>query len=231
MIYYINSYAEDAEMLALCTARVRELDPDARIFIANDPERPLQRMPEGCEELHRFTPRNGNLNGVNFIRDQLNGFRTVMELTEADYIVKMDSDAWLNAVDWLQVSSENDADLLFLERQIPLKVNGTCYRISKTAVDTLILAIGEREWPQGYNCPEDDTTYLLALRSGLHVQTIPYTEGCNAGLHASLPTERHARAWCVHCGEPLSNGTRCPREMALLRMRVLAHALKNNTQK
>lgn len=224
MIYYINAYAPDTAMLALCVSRVRELDPTAIIYVANDPQNPVTELPRGCKEYRDTTPRQGNLNGMAFIQAQLESFLRVMEAEDAPAIVKMDADAWLNSVEWLEDYPE--ADLLFLERQEPLKVNGTCYRVTRAAARVILAAIAAREWPSFFHYPEDNITYLLGLRSGCSVTAVPYTDGHNIGYHEDLPTKRHAEAWCVHCGEPLPGGNRCPREMALLRMRVLAQAVR-----
>lgn len=226
MIYYINAYKPDTAMLALCVSRVRELDPESVVYIANDPQNPVTELPQGCREYNDLTPRQGNLNGMVFLRSQLANFIRIMEESDADFIIKMDADAWLNSTEWL--ADYPEADLLFLERQEPLKVNGTCYRVSRMAARQLLAAIEGREWPAFFHYPEDNTTYMLALRSGLSVAAIPYTEGYNIGYHEELPSMKHATAWCVHCGEPLPGGNRCPREMALLRMRVLAQAIRSH---
>lgn len=226
MIYYINSYSDDAEMLALCTARVRELDPAAIIYIANDPQQPVTELPEGCKEYRDTTPRQGNLNGIDFIRAQLQGMLNVMEQEDAEHVVKLDADAWLNSVAWLE--GDPALDLVFLERMEPLKVNGTCYRVSRSGARILLDALKNRAWPECFHYPEDNTIYMLGLRGGLDVAAVPYSDGHNAGMHEDLPTQRHADAWCVHCGEPLPSGNRCPREMALLRMRLLAAAIRKH---
>ncbi len=229
MLYYIHAYDKDAPLLALCLARLRELDPAARVIIANDPAHPIpaEQLPRASYCTTPAYPLGGNLNGPAMISGMLQALIAAMEQHHERHIVKMDADAWLNSIDWLREGhltpeGRPEPDYIGLESARPLTAAGDCYRISLYAARAALRGLHARRWYTHAHHPEDQIILGLILRAQLPVLTIPHTEGHHAGLHDDLPGERHARAWLVHCGEPCTDGTRAPRDFALLRMRLMA---------
>ncbi len=231
MLYYIHAYDKDAPLLALCLARVRSLDPEARVIIANDPAHPIpaDQLPRGAwaEIVTPGYPLGGNLNGYYAIKGMLEQFVAVMERHQCLHLVKLDCDAWLNSVDWLRVGhltqpGTPEPDYIGLENAQPLSAAGDCYRISLYACRAALSGLRARKWYLSAPMPEDAIILGLVLRARLPVLTIPHPEGRHVGMHAELPGVRQQRAWLVHCGETCADGSRAPRDFALLRMRLLA---------
>ena len=235
MLYYIHSCSADAPLLHLCLARLRSLDADARIIIANDPAHPIPpaALPggKGIEVISPPYPLGGNLNGEAMIKGMLATLVKAMEHYGETHIIKLDCDAWLNSVDWLRPGfltppDTPEPDYIGLERAEPLTAAGDCYRISLYAARAALKGMMERPWPKQHKLPEDRTILLMVLRSRLPVLTIPYTAGRHCGMHAALPGKREQAAWVVHCGETCADGSRAPRDFALLRMKLLAAQAK-----
>ncbi len=230
MIYYIHAYSPDAPLLHLCTARILELDPTARIVVANDPSNPIPAsiFPKHAQ-IKSFPPKyplGGNLNGKEMIEGMLDTFVRIMEFNHERHIIKMDCDAWLNNVDWLKEGywrkdGALEPDYIGLERAEPLTAAGDCYRISLYAARAALKLLRARQWDAKMPLPEDRTILELVMRSRLPVMTLPYTDGKHCGMHASIPGKRESKAWVIHCGETTFEGNRAPRDFVLLRMRLM----------
>ncbi len=234
MLYYTHTYAPDALLLHLCLTRLRELDPEAMVIIANDPGNPVPDalLPWGCpwvEIIPTPYPLGGNLNGAPMIAGMLATLIWAMQRHSTCHIVKIDCDTWLNYISWLRPGrlapeGQPEPDYIGLEGHNPLTATGDIYRLSRYAAREALGMLQTREIDPRDHLPEDRTILELVLRARAHVLTVPYTQGRHIGMHDKPPGDAERAAWVVHCGEPCRDGARCPRDMALLRMRLLAAA-------
>ncbi len=233
MLYYMHSCEADAALLTICLPRIKELDADAHVILAVDPAHPIPKslLPphDWVEVISPPYPLGGNLNGEAMVTGMLATLIRAMEHYEERYVVKLDSDCWLNSVDWLRPghltpTGTPEPDYIGLERADPLTAAGDCYRLSLYAARAALKGMLSRVWPKNAKLPEDRTILELVLRSRLPVLTVPYSEGRHRGMHAALPGDVERRAWVVHCGESCVGGGRAPRDFVQLRMRTLQAA-------
>lgn len=223
MIYCIFTYKDDAELVQLCVERVREVDPEAVVYVADDAAAPVPRAVACSRYIRTRFARGGNLNGLEAVCGVLDTLRWCMADAGADYIVKLDADTWVNSVEWLADGVE---DYIACEKCEPWRIAGNCYRISRWAVAGALRYITERtargEWPASWHFPEDMTIYDTVRTLRLPHRLVPYTAGVARGYHDELPLpEVERRAAVLHCGEPVG-GQRAARAHVLLRMRVVA---------
>ncbi|MBR4006304.1 hypothetical protein [Fibrobacter sp.] len=241
MIYVTFCYKPDEDMLRMSSARIRELDPAARIYAVNDPAAPITESIPGVTFMQGNFPRGGNLNGLAAVAGELAVFEQLLNAEKADFIVKFDYDLWVNQLGpFLQVMPEagrSAPDYLSVERAEAFKPSGMLYRLSKWAVREVTRKFNERSkaggWSKGWHYPEDLTIFALVQEARLSYQLVPFMKGLTAGMGDSGPegNEPCHRAWFVHCGEPLPNGKRVSREHATLRMRLLKWETYNQTKK
>ena len=240
MIYVTFCYKPDEDMLRMSSARIRELDPSAKIYAVNDPAAPITEPIPGVTFMQADFPRGGNLNGLATVAGELAVFQRLLDAENADYIVKFDCDLWVNQLGpFLQTLPEaglSVPDYLSVERAEPFVPSGMLYRLSKWAVRSITNEFNRRsqagQWAK-WRFPEDITIYNLARQGRLNCTLIPFTEGRTAGMGDAGPegNETCHRAWFVHCGEPLQDGKRVSREHATLRMRLLKWETYNQTKK
>ena len=237
MIYVTFCYKPDEDMLRMSSARIRELDPTAKIYAVNDPAAPITEPIPGVTFMQGNFPRGGNLNGLAAVAGELAVFERLLNAEKADYIVKFDCDLWVNQLGpFLQVMPEAGhaaPDYISVERAEAFKPSGMLYRLSKWAVREATRKFNERSkaglWSKGWHYPEDLTIFALVQEARLSYQLVPFTKGHTAGMRDAGPggNETCHRAWFVHCGEPLPNGKRVSREHATLRMKILKWETKN----
>lgn len=232
MLYCIFTYKEDAALLSLCTARLRQIDPQARIFAISDAAAPISSAPEGVELRESSFPRGGTLNGLPCIAGMLATFRDILQAEGADYVIKLDSDTWLNR---LPEGWEQDDGIGYrgLERWQAFQPAGNCYRLSRQAVSSVIHLFEQRsaagQWPPQSYYREDHMIYGMACLVCDEVTLEPYMSGLSVGMTDGPPGSHaacHAAA-VVHCGEhcgytPQGQAIRPTRAHVLMRMALLA---------
>lgn len=232
MIYAIFTYSEDEAMLRMCSARVHQLDKDAKIYAVNDARSPIKSSVPGVHMLSSSYNRGGNLNGLENLGAQLAIFQQLLAREKADYIIKLDADSWANDLSPFLVTEAAEGksvpDYLATENWEAYRPSGHLYRLSRWLVDKLVAMYNERtarhEWPQRYNYPEDQSIFRMACMTRLPMELIPHTSGYSVGMFDGGPGTNEAclTAGIVHCGEPDKNGKRVSRSHATLRMRLLA---------
>lgn len=228
MLYITFCYAKDEAMLRMASARILELDPAAVIYAVNDPAAPIKGSIPGVHLQQGDFDRGGNLNGLQAVAGELLTFERLLQQTGAQWLVKFDCDLWANDLTPFLATGPGAPDYLSVERAEAFKPSGLIYRLSRHMVRELIKLYNARtqarQWAlAGYHYPEDVTIYALAQMTRMRCELIPYATGYTAGCGDGGPgaNEHCHRAGCVHCGEPLPDGTRATREHCTLRMRIL----------
>lgn len=233
MLYISFVSAADASMLAIVAARLRKLDPDAVIYAISDPAAPLQaaQVPEGVQHRLGTVNRGGNLNGLPIIAEELQTFLALMDATGEKSCIKIDADCYPISLQPLL----DDADMCICERAEPLTPAGMIYRISRDMTAAILELFTARvaagEWVEGAQYPEDRTIWQLALHTRRPCCMLSYSGKFAAAATDDAPDDIPIRVRSVsfiHCGEPLPNGQRIPREHATLRMRCLDAAIRDS---
>lgn len=232
MLYVIFTYAEDAPLLSLCTARLRAVDPEAKIYALADAAAPVRTAPEGVVLRETRFPRGGSLNGLPCIAGMLSAYRQILqEEPEQRYLIKLDSDTWVNALP--DFARDDGLGYVGYERWQAFQPGGHCYRLSRYAVERMCQIFDERTraglWAQQTLYREDHIIYGLATAAHVPQRLIPFMEGRSVGMADGAPGEHGAchKADVVHCGEHCgydSSGQpiRPTRAHVLMRMALLA---------
>lgn len=220
MIYFTLAHAADTSCLQLCFRRIRELDPDAKFYVANDDASPADPLPPGCIDLRPDYRRNGGLYTLDTPLGNLATMREILETEHAREIVKLDCDTYIN--DLTPFSGKlDDYDMTLCERIEPFQPLGSCYGLTYQGITAALDYITGRHWVKGLPYPEDVTTLMACALNGGRVLLHPYTDGKGVGLATEEPTDRHRRAALVHCGEPDLQGRRVDRATVYRRMIAL----------
>lgn len=240
MIYTYFCSKEDEALLAVSVERLRQLDPTATVVVGVDNE--LSRraaVPAGCHAvpivLERVPARPGspaaafNLHSV----VQMLGFmQTYMEHFGATHCIKLDADMYVNDLRLLLPGDTvapglPEPDFVAPEAARPLLPGPGCFRISLHACRWALRYIRQgyrlHRWPPGPYA-ENIFLYHLIAQSRMPLHLIPFVTGYLAG-YAQSPTGIPAAvrtAGLIHCGEPLADGSRAPRDTVLTRMLLLA---------
>ena len=232
MIYVSFTFAADAPLLAIAARRIKSLDTSAIIVAVDDPEHPTPAEMRADGIIYRESDfrRSGNLNGLDCIAGMLSTMANLMDIYDADHIVKFDSDLWSNNLSaFLTSTDSNSYDYLATERWHFAQPAGYIYRLSRRLCSRLTEEIAARRsldlFPPNNKYPEDQTIYALALQLRAASALIPFNSGASTGLSDCSPSDlaRAASADVVHCGEPLPDGSRASRLHVLGRMATLAH--------
>ena len=237
MLYVTFCYKLDTEMLSMCSARILELDPSAKIYAVNDVSAPITKRIEGVTFLKANFPRGGSLNGLPVIAGELAVFERLLASEKAEYICKFDCDLWPNDLAPFLDVTPGTPDYLSVERFEPFVPSGMFYRLSRHMVRELLKVYNTRSmeglWVKGAKYGEDVTIYAMAQQTRLLCRLIPYASGYTSGMHDGGPGayEQQHKAGLVHCGEPNADGTRVSREHATLRMRLLKWETYNRETK
>lgn len=231
MIYCYFSCKKDEFSLALSVARLRQVDPDAIIYVAND-ARDRAAVPNGCREALTQYERGGTGTGLAAVEGELLTMQHIITAENADFCVKIDSDVWVNSVEALLPEPGNMHNFLAYETASMLLPTGCMYRLSKDAIRIVLQALQQRwkvgAWNPEANYSENLTIYHLAcLSPQLSVELIPYHLGKLVGMHDDGNIDRALKAAVVHCGERLSNGQRAAREHVFCRMALIKSETTN----
>lgn len=250
MIYVYFCCKEDESLLELSVARLRELvkNPVIVVGVDNDLES-RARVPAGCYAvpvvLHRVPSKTMSpAMGFEFVSmlQMLEFMQMYMEHFGATQCLKLDADMWCNDLKLLTPGDTvapglPEPDFVAPEAARALLPGPGCFRVSIWAVRWCIKFIREgaryNRWCPG-RYAENVFFYHLLAQSRMSLYLIPYVTGYLAGYTQSekgIP-ERVLTAGLVHCGEPLSNGLRVPREVVLTRMLLLkasCNTVQNNS--
>jgi hypothetical protein len=229
MIYVYFSCSKDERMLAESVKRLRAVEPEAVVYIAND-ERDRASVPKGCKEALTRYDRGGTGTGLAAVEGELMTMQYILEAEKADYIVKIDSDIWTYKTSRLHRFGDGTVEPDFLGYEGPgmLQPMGCVYRLSRwgvrAALDEVRHRWRAREWSQTATYAEALTIFrMLCLAPTLRVQLIPHAGHYLVGMHDDgyMNNPRAHNADFVHCGEPLAGGVRVCREHAFTRMALL----------
>ncbi len=226
MLYYTHVYRPDAALLWLSTARILMLDEEAEFLVINDKSNPVPTDLLPDSDRYSFIdspyPLGGNLNGQAFIEGMTSTMLHFMEARGVKYICKFDVDCWVNSLDSFRVSDDNDFDYVGMSRADVATASGDFYRLSFEAVQAVQQGNQTYRYCKGSHVPEDRMVMFFCMSARLHCRLIEYSHGLHVGCH-TFPGERQKKAHIVHCGETLSDGSRAPRELVLLRMQCMQH--------
>lgn len=229
MLYCYFSCSKDERLLAESVKRLRDVEPDAVVYVAND-ERDRAHVPEGCKEARTQYDRGGTGTGLAAVEGELMTMQYILEAEKADYVVKIDSDIWANKTSRLHRFGDGTVEPDFLGYEGPgmLQPMGCVYRLSRwgvrAALDEVRHRWRAREWSQTATYAEALTIFrTLCLAPTLRVQLIPHAGHYLVGMHDDgyMNNHRAHNADFVHCGEPLAGGVRVSREHAFTRMALL----------
>jgi hypothetical protein len=231
MIYCYFSCKKDELSLAASVARLREVEPDAIVYVAND-TRDRAAVPDGCREVLTQYDRGGTGTGLAAVEGELLTMRHIVSVEKTEFCTKIDSDVWVNSTEALQPKAGNMHNFLGYETASMMLPTGCAYRLSTGAIEIVLQALQQRwndgAWNPDANYAENLTIYHLAcLSSQLSVSLIPYHLGKLVGMYDDGNTDRAMKAEVVHCGERLSDGRRAAREHVFCRMALLKSETTN----
>lgn len=113
-------------------------------FILDDAQHPLEQVPS-CTEYHRTTfDRRGNLNGAPCVKGMLEYYSKFINKYNLDWIVKTDSDCYINNLDWIldkdpQVIGSVGTLNLPENGELPVDSlifhSGACYALSRKNIE------------------------------------------------------------------------------------------------
>lgn len=238
MTYLYFSCKRDETLLALSIARLREIEPNADIYVANDVN-DRAAVPEHCIEVLTSFNRGGTGNGLEAIEGELMTMQHILQRECGDFVVKIDSDVWTNCTDRIQPrAGEIEADFLGFESARMLMPGCGVYRLSKWAVNYALEETRRRwrwgEWNTEAIYSENLVIFkLVCLCKTLHAELVPYAAGELVGMHdeGHGKNQRAHAASFVHCGELLEDGTRAKREHVFMRMSLLQAETETNDSK
>lgn len=228
MIFLYFSCRTDEKLLAASVASLKRICPEARVFVAND-KRDRASIPPGCTEVLTSFDRGGTGNGLAAIEGELMTMQHLLNVTGKGYVVKIDSDVWVNSTDSISPKAgEVEADFLGYESARMLMPACGAYRLSKWAVQRALTETRRRwragEWTKEGIYAENMVIFkLVCLVPTLRARLVPYTAGKLVGMHddGCGQNQRAHHADFVHCGELLQDGTRARREHVFMRMSLL----------
>jgi hypothetical protein len=236
MLYVCFTYEKDLRLLALTSARVRQLDPDA-VFVAVPDRAAFSSMsvPEGVIQHVSNFDRGGNLNGLACIDGMLRTMAELMDLYQAEHCIKIDADCWCNnLMPWVKSATDNAFDYLATERWHFGQPAGYIYRLSRRLVGRLLDDIAARRsaglFPPSNKFPEDQTIYALAMQNRAQCALVPFVSGRSTGLCEVEPEHlyRALAADVVHLGEPMADGSRADRLTVYARAIILRDFIASN---
>lgn len=239
MFYLYFCSKEDEAALAVSVARLKKIEPCARVFVAVDNELARRaHVPQGCHAvpvvLHRVPTRPG-LPAIAFdlqsVRQMLGLMQTIMETYGFTHCIKLDADMFCNDMRLLLPGETvapglPEPDFVAPEAARPLLPGPGCFRVSLYAVRWCLEYIRRgytiHRWPD-VPYAENLFIYHLLAQSRMPLHLIPYVTGYLAGYTQTATgiPEPVRTAGLIHCGEPLTDGTRAPRELVLTRMLAL----------
>jgi hypothetical protein len=228
MIYVYFSCASDERILTLSVNRLKELDPNAIIYVAND-QHDRAAVPCGCHEALTQYDRGGTGIGLSAVEGELLTMQHILAKEHAEYITKIDSDVWLNSTQFLTPSDDTDADFFGIETSRMLLPAGIVYRLSRRGINAALeffySRLAHNEWSPFAHYAENFTIFhILSLVPSTNVELIPFARGIAAGFHDGKT--HFFDSTVIHCGEPLPGGQRVSRAHVLTRMEQIKNSIK-----
>ena len=241
---FIFTYETDGP-LALLAASSAKAAGYEEVFLVEDAAAPLSaanREAAACEELNLITSkfkRNGNLNGVESIRGQLQIMAEVLENTNSSHGLKLDSDTMVTRRTMVETFAETGVSLAGM-RDLNGKgkvLIGACYVIS---IDFALKALNFLDRWGGFpgidrnQCPEDysiGTFGMLACPQSCNILNFKKDGGFGAGWgHGQNPSlmPRYVEAYeYVNFGNHTdTEGRRVSQTTMLMAMMAFAKELK-----
>lgn len=193
------TYVADEAMVAQAYRSVARLrahcpDLDVRLVTADDVAAPLRETPAGADlRITTEFPRRGNLNGLPCIEGLLALYREATERFGAQWVIKMDSDVYINHLDWLPEDPEKTSVVYTCGWVGPCQIAGPCYALSRAGIEGALRTLGREDVRQriltSYG-PEDRTITTLARMSGLEHCAIPQAQGLLMPFREDAPDVR-----------------------------------------
>ena len=135
--FVIFTYREDAYLLGQCLRALRMLPNDVsrkdNTFVYDDIENALPYAPRRCQYLLSNFNRNGNLNGDECIRGELLAMKHAAKETNANVVIKVDSDIIINNLDWCLNFDPLKSHIGFKFRNQE-HISGCCYSLPADAI-------------------------------------------------------------------------------------------------
>ena len=143
------SYEKDAELLNVAlrgVKRLREKNPDDvfDVMVCDDAAAPMGRdaVPDWVEYVQTDFDRRGNLNGLECVQGMLQVYAGLVERGGYDWVIKMDSDTYINSLEWLrEVDARSTAHVGTCYRED--YGSGSCYALSAAGIAGLQVLMAE----------------------------------------------------------------------------------------
>lgn len=105
------------------------------LYLINDKNHPVKKIPEDCFVIDSEVDRGFNIDGLDFIKEEYKIFKNIVDTKKYDLLIKVDSDTWLNNLDWIEKININDICEAghVTQYNIPF-VNGPCYILTIPAI-------------------------------------------------------------------------------------------------
>lgn len=200
------TYAGDAEFLELsvqAATRLRRQGHAVDVYVADDAAAPLAKVPSGCKRWMTRFKRRGNLNGAECICGMVDVYNAIFKNGFYEWVLKVDSDTFVNSLDWLHGVSAQDYALAGTVHRKDY-CTGPCYAVSKNGAEWLRDRLHEPSWrgaaERGF-C-EDKVIYNMCKFSGLKLHVLklegePHGKLWHDWEGVQLPFEELQRAYAV----------------------------------
>lgn len=164
----VFTYRADAVCLGQCLRALHALGYPLDVYVWDDAANPLPFAPSGCHYETTDFPREGNLNGIPCVRGILFCLLRSARMSEADYVLKIDSDTCLLSLRHIlrDIAEHPDCVCGYRVSRTENYISGGAYTIPARALYDMILALNTYESADG-NYPEDRSINRLALDVGL----------------------------------------------------------------
>lgn len=168
VVFVIFTYRDDAYLLGQCLRALRMIQERAPyrtdVFVYDDEKNALPYAPRDCHYLLSNFNRNGNLNGDDCIRGELLSMKHAAKESNADIVVKVDSDVIINNLDWCVDFQPKDSHIGFKFRNQE-HISGCCYSLPADAIFKMYQLSKTKSF--GCNFPESIAMSILSREVGL----------------------------------------------------------------
>lgn len=162
------SYRYDAYLLGQSLRSLRMLPKrlanKSNIFVYDDAQNALPYAPNACRYNLTHFNRNGNLNGTECVDGMLFCMLEAAKKTNADVIIKIDSDIIINNMDWVKDFNPLQSHIGF-QIQGQSHVSGCCYSLPSSALVRMLKAL--KNEPISKDIPESILITRLSQKVGL----------------------------------------------------------------
>ena len=169
VVFVIFTYRDDAYLLGQCLRALRmiqeRLPYRTDVFVYDDEKNALPYAPRDCHYLLSNFNRNGNLNGDDCIRGELLSMKHAAKESNADIVVKVDSDVIVNNLDWCLNFDPLHSHVGFQFRN-QTHQSGCCYSLPADAIFQMYQSAKTKNF--GCNFPESVAMSHLSKEIGLN---------------------------------------------------------------